>query len=598
LAVFAVFVVPKTAKTYVAMFKAGGGDKVVEDFRIGSWTVQPGLNTISGAGRSVRVEPKVMQVLLSLARSPGEVLHRKTLIQTVWEGTYVTEDVLTRSISELRKIFADHVRAPRYIQTIPKSGYRLIAPVRRPSNGAAAGRAIAVLPFSCAGGDERAAYLGEGVAEFLMNRLSELPDLKVLSRSVFRLNGHNLNPQSIGRELGVDAVLVGNVRFDGERLIIHCELVETGKGYRLWGEMYDGTLEEILTMQEQAARAIAARLLTHVSGADHKRLSRRSTENSEAYQAYLKGRYFWNRRTEPALWKAIEYFDLASRLDPNFAAAFTGIADGYAVLTCQDEQAALPPDEAFAKASAAVSHALELDDSLAEAHTSLAHIHHMHDWDWRAAEREFLRAMELNPKYSVAHHWRGMLLASLDRMDEAIAEMALAQDLDPLSPMINADAGRILVYSGRYDEAILQFHKALELAPDFVPAHAGLALAHEKLGRMKRAVSAWNAAARLSRSQSLPVACLGHICASAATPIRARRWVKTLLDLSARRYVPPCALAAAYARLGEADEAFAWIDRAVAERSNWLVYLKVDPLFESLRHDPRFVKITRRIGLP
>jgi TolB-like protein/Flp pilus assembly protein TadD len=539
-----------------------------------------------------------MQVLLSLARRPGEVMTRKMLIQAVWAGTYVTEDVLTRSISELRKIFADEVRTPRYIQTIPKSGYRLIAPVQRVSNGDAPRRAVAVLPFSNSGGDGHAAYLGEGVAEFVMNRLSELPHLKVLSRSVFRLNGHDLNPQSIGRNLGVTAVLVGDVRVTGDRLIIFCELVEVENGWRLWGEQFAGKPDEIFAMQERISREIAGRLLTHVSGEERERLSRRSTENLEAYHAYLKGRHFWNKRNQTALWKAIEYFEVAARLDPHYAAAFTGIADGYALLACQVEQAALPPDEAFAKAAVAVNRALELDDNLAEAHTSLASIHHMHDWDWRAADREYQRAIKLNPRYPVAHHWRGMLLAALGRFDEAVAEVTLAQELDPLSTMITTDAGRVLVFSGRCEDAVLQFHKALELDPDFVPAHIGLAMAHEKQGRLKRAAAAWNAASRLSRSRSLPIACLGQICASAATPARARRWVRTLLHLSESHYVPPCALAAAYSRLGDLDEAFLWMDRAIAERSNWLVYLKVDPTFENLRQDSRFMKVVRRIGLP
>lgn len=457
---------------------------------------------------------------------------------------------------------------------------------------------IAVLPFENRSVDPENEYLSEGLAESLIYRLSQLPNLRVSpTNTVFCYKGKQADAAKIGRELGVSAVLLGRITQRGDNLAISAELIDVRDNKLLWGEQYDRQMSDLLATQREMAREIVEKLKVRVSGGE-KGLAKHYTESNEAYQLYLKGRFYWNKRSEEGFQKALQYFQQAIERDPNFALAYSGMADTYNLLGGPEAGGDMPPNEMFPKAKAAALKALGIDETLAEPHVSLAHTKYFYDRDWAGAEREFRRAIELNPNYSVAHHWYAIYLSVVGREREALAEIRRAQELDPLSLSINAWVGRILDLSGQSDQAVEQLRKTIEMDPTFILAHLRLGLAYEEKGRYDEAVSEFREVLKLSGGKPLGIAALAHAYASAGKREEAQKHLDELLQLSKQRYVSPASIGIIYVALGDNDRAFAWLEKADEVRDMNIVRLKVDPRFASLRSDPRFADLVRRVGLP
>jgi len=454
---------------------------------------------------------------------------------------------------------------------------------------------LAILPLMNTSNDPEREYLSDGITESIINTLSQIPELRVMARStVFRYKGREVDPLEVGRALNVRAILTGKVLQLGQNLIIKAELVDVADGSQLWGEQYDRKPGDILAIQREISREITSKLRLKLSGEQKKRLEKPHTENINAYQLYLKGRYFWNKRTEQGLKKGIEFFTQAIEEDPLYALAYVGLADSYNMLATYNLS---QPRAVLGRAKAAAKSALEIDNQLAEAHISLAKVRADYDWDWPAAEQEFKRSLELNPNYATAHHWYALHLMAMGQFEKAAAEIKLAQQLDPLSLSINASTGLPFYWLRRYDEAIEQFRRTLELDPSFALAHVLLGQAYAQKGMFEEAI------AELSRARELDDtprarAILGYTLAVAGRRDEATTILNELEELSSQKYVAPYFRVLIYTALGEQDQAFEWLEKAYEERSEWLVWLKVDPKLDSLRSDTRFTDLVQRVGLP
>jgi len=454
---------------------------------------------------------------------------------------------------------------------------------------------IAVLPFENKSAVPDTEYLSDGLAESLIYRLSQLPNLKVSpTSSVFRYEGKEIDPVKVGQELDVSAVLSGRIVQRGDQLTISAELLDVRTNRLLWGEQYDGKLSDLLATQRQIAREIVDKLKLKVSG-EEKVLAKHYTESNEAYQLYLKGRFYWNKRTVESNTKSIEYFNQAIEKDPNFALAYAGLADCYVVRINP-----LPPREKMLKAKAAAMRALELDETLAEAHTSLARVLAVYEWDWTGAEKEFKRALDLNPRNAIAHVWYGGYFEAMGRHSESIAERKRAQELDPLSLVINSELGLAFYFARDYDHAIEQFQKTLELEPNFSLVNEFLPAAYEQKGMHEQAIAGFQKGMTLREGTELSflMSGLGHVYGVSGKKAEARAVLDELKQMSQKEYVPADSIAHVYVGLGETDQAFAWLERAYGERSFGMAWLKVEPSWDSLRSDPRFTDLMRRVGLP
>ena len=448
---------------------------------------------------------------------------------------------------------------------------------------------IAVLPLVNANNDPNTDFLSDGITESLINSLSQIPELRVMARSTaFRYKGQELDPQKIGHELDVRAVLTGKVLQRGDMLTIQVDLVDTRDGSQLWGEQYNRRISDLLAVQQNISREVSEKLRLKLSGEQKEQLTKRYTESTEAYELYLRGRYHWNRRTTDGLMKGIDYFQQAIKADQNYALAYAGLADSYNVLSTN---AVLPPKDAFPKAKEAAQKALALDDTLAEAHTSLAFIKTVYEWDWQGAEREFKRAIELNPNYSNAHYFYGFAhLLSMGRMEEASTELKRALALDPFSLIFNTNLGRTYHLARQYDKAIEQYRKTLEMDATFPRAHERLQEAYEQKGMYQEAV------ADLERVN--PEFGSRLRAAYEKSGVRGYWLMRIELDKESQQtYISPYFTAVKYAALGDKDRAFDSLEQAYRERDTWLVHLKVDPMLDSLRSDPRYTTLLANMNL-
>jgi len=454
--------------------------------------------------------------------------------------------------------------------------------------------AIAVLPFANAGGDPETEYLSDGITESLIRSLSPAPGLKVMSRnSVFRYKGRDVEPARVARELGVGAVLTGAVAQRGEDLVVSVELIDGRDSTQLWGEKYNRKLSDVLAVQDEIAREIAARLRSRLRGGAAPADPKRHTSDSAAYQDYLRGRYFWNKRTEDGFRRAVSYFNAAIERDPSYALAYAGLADTYSLMS---DYSIVPPREAMPKARAAAERALALDANLAEAHTSLAFVRMAYDWKWEEAGRDFERALELNPNYATAHQWYASYLVQVGRHGEALSEIKRAQELDPLSSIISANAGLYLYYARQYERAVEQLRKTLEVDEHFGVARLYLGYAYlQQPGREAEAVAEFQKARDLMGEDPETLSALGHAYAAAGRRAEAQKILEQLRERAARAYVSPYFVAAVYAGLGESDRAFEWLEKSYADRHPGMILLKSDPRFDALRRDPRLSGLIRRI---
>jgi len=453
-------------------------------------------------------------------------------------------------------------------------------PLRPPAteSGRRSTQTLAILPFVNATGDREAEYLSDGITETLINTLAQVPGLRVMSRtSVFHYKGRAPDPLLIGRELHVNAVVIGRVETVGDRLVVSAELIDASDNSLIWGNRYQAARADLFSVQQSIASEIARMLRLELTGREQQLLAKRYTTDPRAYELYLKGRFQWNKRDAEGLYKAIDFFNEAIEIDPQYALAYAGLADCYNLL---DIWAGLPTRETFPKAKAAAQKALSIDDQLAEAHTSLAYAIHTYEWDWAAAEREYRRAIDLNPNYATAHQWYAEFLTANGRFDEAQREGRKALELDPMSPIINAVVGWNLTMARRYDAAIEQNLRTSQLFPSFPPAHAYLGLAYLEAGKPREAIAALETARKqLDIIVFRTWLIRAHLAAGDRT--RAQKMTRELEQR--KEYLPPYYMAALYAHLGEREKALAELDRAVQERTGALVWLKVDPALDPLR---------------
>ncbi len=471
-------------------------------------------------------------------------------------------------------------------------------PGRLPSDRGRSRKAInsvAILPLVNDSADANAEYLSDGITESIINNLSQLPKLRVMARStVFRYKGRDIDPLEVGHELGVHAVLTGRVLQLGDSLRIGTELVRVSDGSQLWGQHFDQKPGDIFAVQEEIAKQISEKLQMQLSGEEKKRLVKRHTQNTQAYQLYLQGRYHWNKRSEEGMKKGIHFFEEAIRLDPNYALAHAGLADSYIILGFYG---VLAPNEVMPKVKAAAKRALKIDDTLAEARISLAYAKGAYDWDWVGAEKEYKRAIKLNRNYATAHHWYGEYLAFMGRSAEAAAELELAHELDPLSLIINVALGWIYYLGRRYDDGIKQFFRTLELDPNFVHARFCLGLAYVQKGMFAEAIEELQGVVAMFGRDPGALAVLGYAHGVSGNKAAARELLDELIEQSGGRYIAPYRLALICIGLDEKDQAFTWLRKGCEDHDLGLACLKVEAMADSLRSDPRLEELLRRVGL-
>lgn len=452
---------------------------------------------------------------------------------------------------------------------------------------------IAVLPFESVSKDPEVEYLSDGITESLINCLSQLPSVRVMSRnSVFHFKGKNTDAQTAGRQLKVNAVLTGRIVQRGQMVAISTELVDVRDNSHLWGEQYNEKVADIFVVQEQISRQISEKLRLKLTGEEEKRLAKRYTENTEAYLLYLKGLYHWNKFSEDGFKRAIEYFDRAIAKDPSYALAFAGLSNAYAAGGVNYWN----PGESFAMAKTAALNAIELDDSLAEAHLALGASKLFFDWDWTGCERELKRAIELNPNYATPHELYAYYLEAMGRTGQAIEEQRKAHELDPLSIIINADLAYAFFMDGQLDQAIEQFHNTLEIETNYSIAHAQLGTVYSQKGMHEEAIHELLQSKRIETSAE-SLGRLGNAYAMAGKTAEARTVLNELFEFSKEKSVQKFGASYVYVGLGEKDQAFQWLEKAYQERSGFLIFVRVDPIFEPLRSDRRFDALLRRMGL-
>jgi len=459
-------------------------------------------------------------------------------------------------------------------------------------------RSIAVLPFRVLSNDKGDEYLSLGLADALITSLSQTRQVIVRqTEAVAKYQNTGKDPLEAGREQGVDAVLEGQVQRIGDRVRVTARLVRTSDGSSLWADRFEEKFTNIFAVEDAVAEKVARTTIVAMKGAGEaptERLTKRYTENNDAYEAYLKGRYMWNKRTVDSLQKALSYFQQAIRLDPNYSLAYVGLADTYTLLSFFTLAA---PNDAFPKAKAAAEKALAIDSTLAEAYTALGQYKAYYEWDWNGAEDQFQKGIALNPNYPLLHHWRSLNLIAMGRMDEARAAMRRALELDPLLLVTNVNLGRIDYYEGRYDQAIKQYQRALDLDKDFMRTHLRLGLAYVQQGRYHEALVEYNKALAIAGDTPQIRAHIAHVMAVSGKKSEALAGLAELQERAKRQYVPPYDIALIYVGLGEKDKAFAWLEKAYNDHSTEMIYFKVEPMLAPLRSDSRYQDLLRRMKL-
>jgi TolB-like protein/DNA-binding winged helix-turn-helix (wHTH) protein/Flp pilus assembly protein TadD len=621
----------------------------------GTYELNPYSGELRKEGMRVRLEGQPLAILQMLLDRPGELVTREELQKKLWPAdTFVDfEHSLNAAVKRLRAALGDSTEQPRYIETLARRGYRFVAPVNgidadrekeRPvtdqvesqkqrrvdSHGRSfwlvaatavcmigiAGwgwqlwrkrpptptvpppvRSLAVLPLQNLSGDPSQEYLADGMTEELIGRLANIHGLRVISRTTaMHFKNTQLSVPEIAKTLGVDAVVEGSVIREGGQVRVHTQLIRGATDEHIWAGEYEREYRSLLALQEAVAQNIVERI--EISLTPQERLTLASTHPvaPEAHEEYLKGRYYFNQRTRGALDKSIEFFQQAIARDPDYALAYSGLADTYAMLGFRGH---VPSKDALTRAKAAALKAIELDDTLAEPHVSLAFIAETHEWDWATAQREYKRAVQLNPGDARTHNLYAGYLMYMGQFEDGISEAKLARDLDPLSlPVNNALAGRLLA-AGRYDQALEQVQKTLELDSHFAPAHQTLGWAYLHIGKREESIQEFQKALQLSGTDDTDLMLdLGFAYAAVGKREEARRILAKLRSLQKRGLVPAGSIAILYGALGELNEAFAWLEKAYEERDPQLTYLKVGRRFEPLRQDPRFRELVRRVGLP
>ena len=480
------------------------------------------------------------------------------------------------------------------IQRVPESAVQTSATRQRRVSKVI--DSLAVLPFGNAAGDPEHEYLSDGITGSLINTLATLPKLRVMAQStVSRFKAREIDPQAVGRELGVRAVLTGRIMQSGGSLRIGTELVDVATGSQLWGAQYDRKPGDIFVVQDEISSEISGKLRLQLTRAEKKQLTKHHTENVEAYQLYLKGRHHWNQWTEEGFYKAIEHFRKAVESDPTYAMAYAGLADCYVLLGWNSY---LPPKDAFPKGKAAATVALQLDPYLAEAYTPSAALLWLDGWDWKKAQAEFKRSLELSPTYPTANHWYAEYMMTMGRHAEAMVRIKKSQDLDPLSLIISVAVGWAHYFARQYEEAIEQLRRTIDLDPNYPVTYWILGLLLRKTGRYEQAIAEGEKGVRLSGGSPLMRAALAHTLGAAGKAEEARQTLNDLTELAKRKYVAPYFFAGIHVGLGEHERAIEYLRKCYEEHSHWLIYLHLDPSMDDLRANPDFQDLLQRVGLP
>jgi len=635
------------------------GPQLSQRFHFGVFDLDLRAGELRKHGQRIRLQEQPFQVLAMLVQNPGEVVTREDLQKRLWSAdTFVDFDHgLNKAINKIREALSDSAESPRFVETVARRGYRFLAEVKiadaisppasqtaapPPAAAQAVPRAdsaeplptarspfawklatlvlilliaslaiwklytwsrpsptihsLAVLPLESLSNDASQDYFADGMTDELISDLGQISALRVISRTSVMAYKRARKPlPQIARELNVDAVVEGTVLRSGDRVRITAQLIEASSDKHLWSQSYEGELRDTLALQNQVAKAIADAIRINLNPQEQAALKNVRVVNPEAYESYLKGRYFWNKRTADGLKVALAYFNQAVDEDPKYAQAYSGLADTYALLG-DWQYAVMTPKQAFPKAKAAAIKALELDNTLGEAHNSLAFCLDGFDWDFESAGKEFRRAIELNPGYATAHHWYAWHLSLLGRYDEAIAEMKTAQSLDPLSLIINADLAELLVLAHSYDESMRQSRKTIEMDPNFALAHTQLAQAFLQKHMNAEAIAELQKAVQLSAGGPACISNLARAYVASGKPGEARDLLAELKKRSAPDYSDASDIAVIYAALGDSNQAMHWIEIGYEQRFNPGVLLR--PGFDPLRKDPRFADLVRRIGLP
>ena len=552
-------------------------------------------------GQRVVLTPKAVDLLIALVEAQGQTVDKQELLRRVWPDTVVEEGSLSSHIFQLRRALGEGAEGQRFIETIPKRGYRFVSPCAQLGSSApasAGGRLmLVVLPFENLSGGRKHDYFSEGLTEEMISQLAQLnpEQLGVIARtSAMQYKSTTKTPQQIGHELGVSHLLEGSVRRAGGRVRITAQLIRVSDATHLWAEGYERELHDILALQAQVARAIAREIQITLTVRADRRLDQVAALDPGAHEAYLRGRHLWNRRTEEGMRKSIAQYEEAIRLQPGYATAYAGLADSHVMLACRGM---VPAKDSLRKAKAAGRKALELDGELSEAHGSLAHVR-LHDWDWEGLERDFQRAIDLHPALSIVYYWYGEYLMSMGRPQEAIAMTRRAQQSDPLSPVVGASLGMILYLARQSDEAETVLQRAHELDPNHFLPHMRLGLVRLQQHRGADAIAEFKTAVELADRSTETLAALATAYATAGKSGAARKLVAQLQASQAEHYVLPYNIAKIYAAAGARERALEWLERAYQEGNPDLIELNSEPLLDSLRGEPEFCDLMRRIGFP
>jgi TolB-like protein/Tfp pilus assembly protein PilF len=544
----------------------------------------------------VRLPPKAIDTLLMLVENAGMVVGKGEILNRVWKDAFVEEGSLTRTISLLRKALGEG--GQEYIATVSKRGYRFAAQVSEAAEQPASRRdysVLVVLPFENLSGDAKQEYFSDGLTEEMITQLSRLnPErLRIIARtSAMRYKESKKSIREIGRELGVSHVLEGSVRREAGRVRIAAQLIQVNDETHLWAETYERNLGDILKLQSEVSQAVAREIRVKLTPQEAKRLAAVPGVSPAAYEAYLKGRHLWNKRTEEDMRRSITCYEDAIRQHPQYAIAYAGIADSYVMLACRG---IVPAKETFLKAKVAARKALDLDHELGDAHGSLAHVR-LHDWDWEELERDFQRAIELNPAQAIVYYWYGEFLMSMGRPEEAIAITQKAYETDPLSPVIGASLGMILFLARRYDQAADVLKRAQEITPDHFLLHMRMGLLRIQQRMYDEAIHELKTAADLAGHSTETLAALATAYAASGDINSAQTILDELEKPAGKRYVLPYNIAKIYAAMGDAEKAFMWLETSYKEGNPDLIELNSEPVFDGIRADPRFGELMQRVG--
>ena len=559
--------------------------------RFGECTLDTDERVLLRSGQPVHLTSKAFQLLAFLLEIRPRPAAKAELQEKLWPSTFVSDGNLATLVNEARAAIGDAARQSRYIRTVHGYGYAFAGEVQEGSDT----HSIVVLPFENLSGDRELDYLCDGIAENVTNAFSRVTAFRVLSaRTACRWKGSDAAPETIGRELGVDTVVHGRVRGGLGSLRVQVDAVSVGSGAQIWGNRLRCDGDQLFRIEEDVAAEVVAALQLRLSADDLSRLTHRYTSNPHAYDLYLRGRFHWNKRTFEGLQRAVEHFERAIVADPEYALPHSGIADVYAAMGNRD---LLPPREVFAKALACAIRALELSPNLAEAHASLGAIAEVHHWDWSEAGRKYRRAIELSPSYATAYQWYALHCARLGLHEEAETHMARALDLDPLSRIGLTNAAVIAYLGGDFEVAMERIERALEVDPDSVEATVVRGGIHEAAGRTEQAVSDYRSSAARVQRMTIALAFLGHVLAKLGRRDEAQEILEKLESLRQTQYVSAMDSFLVALGLGRVDEALDWMEKGVAQKSGWLVYLKTDPRVASLQGHPRFQSLLARLQL-